>query len=265
MQPKLKPMNRSVALFGTFVLLSFSLAAQPRQRVTQPVEWFGTTSAIKFTSKLGVTIDGQFRFVKSFDNMQHQFRLAFDVYPNKKWMISPIAYVHVWNYIYGEQPAAVVNNEHRVYQQVQYKHATGRFFFTQRFRAEQRFIQYHAGNSTDGFVDEGYTENIEFRIRHRSWANYALNHDKLDPQTWYLASFVEAFMSWGPEKYITYTGKIDQLRLFGGLGYQFSKTGNVQLGPYYQYLVKSKGDKQENNVGVFVQFNYNFDLSKPAQ
>lgn len=247
-----------------FLLLSCSAMAQ-RERVTQAVEWFGTTSSIKFTPKLGITLDGQYRFAQSFDNMQHQFRFAFDIYPNKKWMISPLAYVHVWNFKYGEQPAAVVNNEHRIYQQIQFKHSVKKFFFTHRFRAEQRFIQYHSGNAVDGFVDEGYTQNVEFRIRHRTWANYALNNEKLDPKTWYIAAFIEAFMSWGPEQYITYTGKIDQLRLFSGIGYQFSKTGNVQLGPHYQYLVKSKGDKQENNVGVFVQFNYNFDLSKPAQ
>ena len=77
-----------------------------------------------------------------------------------------------------------------------------------------------------------------------------------------MAGMVEWFMSWGD--LVTYDNKIDQYRLFVGPGYQFSKNVNLQAGPVYQYLIKKQGLEQENNVGLFVQLNYNFDLVKPA-
>lgn len=253
--------------YACILLMGFSgwLQAQPRQRVTQPIEWFAITSITKLTPKFGLTLDGQFRFAQSLNNMQDLLRFSLDYHHNAKWMFSPMGYARIFNYQYGEQPVAVVNNEHRLYQQIQFRHSKGKFFFVQRLRAEERFIQFHSGNAVDGFVNEGYGENFQFRMRHRALMTYAINHDKLTPGTWHAVAFAEAFMSWGDKTYVTYTGKVDQLRLFSGIGYQFNKAGNVQVGPYYQYLVKPRGDKQENNVGFLLQVNYNMDLSKPAQ
>ncbi len=240
--------------FRFFLLvLLFPGLALAQTKVTQGVEWFGTSSAVKLAPKFGVYLDGQFRFAQN-NNMQHQFRFAFDIYANSKLTISPLAYVQVWNYKYGEQPAGFVNNEHRLYQQIQYKHSIGKFFFTHRFRTEERFIQNHS-------VDPGGEfSNHQFRIRHRVWVARPFGKDKIEPKTWYIAGLFEWFMSWG--KLVTYDNKVDQYRAFIGPGYQFNKNVNLQLGPFYQYLIKKQGAEQENNVGMFLQFNYNFDLSK---
>jgi hypothetical protein len=246
-----------------FLLLTAFLSFAQGQKVTQGVEWFGTSSAVKFTPKFGVYFDGQYRFAQSMDNMQHQFRFALDWYVNPKLTISPVGYVFIWNYLYGLQPASYKNNEHRIYQQLQYKHSLGKFAFTHRFRTEERFIQTHTG-SAPTIEDLGYDENFQFRIRHRIWANMAFKGQKVEAKSWYWPSFVEAFMSWGDPAYYTYENKIDQFRLFTGIGYQFNKSGNVQIGPFYQYLVKAKGDKHEDNIGFYLQLNYNFDFSKPA-
>lgn len=252
-------------VFTTLVLaLSSTMAFAQRAQVTQAMEWFGTSSAVKLSPKFGIYLDGQERFARGFENMQHQFRIAFDIYANNKLTITPVGYVYVWNFIYGEQPASVINNEHRIYQQIQYKHNIGKFFFTHRFRTEERMIQFHSGNAVDGYRDEGYDENFQFRIRHRVWVNRPFKGEKVEPKSWYMAALVEAFMSWGDPQYITFTSKLDQFRLFTGPGYQISKSANIQFGPFYQGLIKAKGDKQENNIGLFVQLNYNFDLSKPA-
>lgn len=248
-------MKTSAVLFLMFLLPGL-VSSQSRDRVSQGVEWFGTSSAVKIAPKLGLYFDGQFRFAEGAENMQHQFRFALDYHMNSKWMVSPVGYVHIWNYKYGKQPAGVVNNEHRVYQQLQYKHSIGKFFFTHRFRTEERFIQNYA-------VDpDGKFSNIQFRIRHRVWVNRPFGKDKIEPKTWYMAGMVEWFMSWGD--LVTYDNKIDQYRLFVGPGYQFSKNVNLQAGPVYQYLIKKQGLEQENNIGLFVQLNYNFDLVKPA-
>jgi len=247
-----------------FLLNSVLMFAQTRERVTQGIEWFGTSSAVKLAPKFGVYLDGQYRFAQSMDNMQHQFRVAPEIYVNKNLTISPMGYVQIWNYLYGKQPASAKNNEHRLYQEVKFKHSIGKFFFTHRTRTEERFIQYHSKNTAGDYVDEGFDENFQFRIRHRIWMNMPFKGEKIEPKSFYLASLVELFMSWGDPQYVTYVGKLDQYRLYGALGYQINKSANIQAGPFYQYLVKPKGDKQENNVGVYVQLNYNFDLTKPA-
>jgi hypothetical protein len=246
------------------VLLNFNPIVAQRERVTQGVEWFGTSSAIKLAPQFGLYLDGQYRFAKSMENMQHQFRIAPEIYVNNKLTISPVGYVFIWNFIYGDQPAAVINNEHRLYQELKFKHSVGKFFFTHRFRTEERFIQFHSGNAVDGFDEEWYDKNIQLRLRHRVWLNYALNKEKIEAKTWYIPTLIEAFMSWGNPTYITYEGKLDQLRLYTGIGYQFNKNANIQVGPFYQMLIKAKGDKQENNVGSYIQLNWNFDFTKPA-
>jgi hypothetical protein len=248
---------------GWLVIAMFAqgTALCQRAKVTQGVEWIGTSSNVRLTHRLGFFVDGQYRFVAGLRNMQHMVRSSFDIYLNKHLSISPIGYSYIWNFRYGEQPAAFVNNEHRFYQQLQYSHSIGKFSIAHRFRSEERMIQFHSGTPPNG-VNEGYHENFQFRIRHRVWANMPFRGEKVEPKSWYLASMVELFMSWGER--VTYDNKIDQYRLFLAPGYQLSKHANIQVGPYYQYLVKRNGLEQENNVGVLLQLNYNFDLSKPA-
>jgi predicted porin len=56
--------------------------------------------------------------------------------------------------------------------------------------------------------------------------------------------------------------KIDQNRVFAGVGYQVTKDFSFQGGFLYQMLVKANGAKQENNTGIQLQVNYNFDFTK---
>lgn len=251
---------KSILLLIVASLLSVGRVHAQRDVVGQPVEWFGTSSVVKLHKHFGLFFDGQFRFVKGLDNMQHMVRLSTDIYVNKHLSVSPFGYARIWNYQYGEQPAAVINHEHRFYQQIQYKHTIGKVTLTHRLRTEERFIQTHHEEppGSGDFVDDGYSQNKQFRIRYRLWANYPLNAEKMQPKTFYLAAFVEAFMSWG--ELVTYKNKIDQYRPFVGLGYEFNELVNLQAGPMYQYLVKRNGLQQENNWGFYVQLNYNFDL-----
>ncbi len=249
-------MHRLVYSIFLLALLSTPVQAQTRDRVNQGVEWLGISSVVKLSPRFGVFVDGQFRFARQLENMQHMLRFSLDYNVNSKFSVSPIGYSFIWNYKYGVQPVTIINNEHRLYQQLQYKHAIGKFFFTHRFRTEERFIQNHT-------VDpEGEYSNFQFRIRHRIWCSRPIGKDKIEPKTWYLAVFYEGFMSWG--KLVTFDNKIDQSRLFFGPGYQFNGHVNLQAGPYYQHLIKRQGLQEENNLGVFVQLNYNFDLTKPA-
>lgn len=231
------------------------LCAQSRQAITQPTEWFMFASNMKLSKKVGFTFDAQFRFSQSFEGMQHFVRNGLDVYVNQKFSFVPIGYMYVWNYQYGERPPAFADNEHRIWQQVFYKHPIGKWRFTHRFRLEQRFLQSH--NSTTG-EDNGY--NIfRNRLRYRLVAQVPLKGDAITPKSFFTGVMNEAFYSWG--KGVS-TYEVDQNRFFTGVGYQINKDFYVWPGFFYQYLLRGNGALQENNVGFLIWVSYNFDFTK---
>ncbi len=245
-----------------FILLSFltisSLAqSSKRETVTQSVQWFALSTHIKVHNSVSILAEGQLRYAQHFDPMQFQFRTGLDFTINKHFSVLPIGYVYTWNPLYGKQPATYVNNEHRLFQQVIYKHHIGRINLSHRLRMEERFIQVHS-NTNGEVVSQGYDMHLN-RLRYRFMANIPVNQDKMEAKTVYVSFYDEVFYSWG--KPITYN-EPDQNRIYAGLGYQFTKALSVQGGAFYQLLIKSNGSKQENNVGFQVQVYYNIDLTR---
>ncbi len=231
-----------------------------RETVTQPVQWFALSTHIKVHKRVSILAEGQFRYVQNFDPMQYQFRTGLDFTINKHFSVLPLGYVYTWNPLYGKQPATFVNNEHRLFQQVIYKHSIGRINLSHRVRMEERFVQVHQNNNGE-IINEGYDLHLN-RLRYRFMANIPLNHDKMEAKTVYASVYDEVFYSWG--KPVTYN-EPDQNRIYAGVGYQFNKALSVQGGAFYQLLIKANGTKQENNVGFQVQVYYNIDLTTKEQ
>ncbi len=133
------------SLLFTLVLslqLAFGQSGE-RETVTQALQWFSINSNIKMTKRLTLMAEGQFRFADDFDQQQYQARTALDIKINDHFSVVPLGYVYTWNYKYGKQPAAFENNEHRIWQQVFYKHNFRRLKVDHRLRLEERFIQQH--------------------------------------------------------------------------------------------------------------------------
>lgn len=244
----------------TFSTITTSLLAQPANReiVNQSIEWAAITSNIIVSKKLTAIVEGQFRYARDFEPMQFQARTALEIKLNDHFSIVPVGYVYTWNHQYGKQPAIFENNEHRLWEQVSYAHSLGRIKFDHRLRLEQRFIQEHSVTNEGNLIDEGYG-NKQNRLRYRFMARIPINNASLQPKTWFVALYDEAFLSWG--KNVTFH-EPDQNRIFGGLGYEFSKMITFQGGFFYQMQIKENGAKQENNVGFQIQLNYNLSLLK---
>ena len=242
-----------VAIASTFCF------AQPagREVVTQSAEWFAVTSMVKVHKRVSIMVEGQFRYVKAFDPMQFQFRVAPEISLNKHWSVVPLGYVYTWNEKYGEQPAHFVNNEHRFWEQVSFRHSYGRFFMSHRGRLEQRYIQVHS-EEEGRVINHGYDQFLQ-RIRYRFMTNIPLNKRTMEAGTVYASLYDEVMYSWGKDLSFN---EPDQNRIFAGAGYHFTKLVALQAGLFYQMLIKSNGTKQENNVGFQVQLNYNFDFTK---
>lgn len=200
--------------------------------------------------------EGQFRFAGSLDPMQFQFRTGADVQLVKGLSIMPLGYVYTWNPSYGKQPNQFVNNEHRIFQQVTYKHHVGRLAFNHRARLEERFIQVHVRQNGET-VSQGYHYTAS-RFRYRMTLSVPLNNEAIGPKTWFASAYDEIFFSWGPK--VSYR-ESDQNRIFAGLGYQVDKKFTVMAGGFYQLLIKANGTMQENNVGLLASLTYNLDLT----
>jgi hypothetical protein len=246
-------MSKVISVFF-FLSVSVICLAQPAV-VDQPIEWFAIASTSKLTKHINVYADVHIRYAKGFDPMQNQIRIAPEWVFSKTISFAPIGFVYIQNFLYGDQPAKIVNNEHRLYQQVMVKHSLGKWAFNHRFRVEERFIQNHTKGTGE---DEGFT-NQQTRIRYRALVTYAFNKPKVEAGAFFGSFYDEFFVSWGSK--VTYNSP-DQNRLYLGVGYQFSKNVSLQTGFLYQALLKTNGTLQENNMGVMTQFTYNFDFSK---
>jgi hypothetical protein len=112
-----------------FISIQFSFA-QNRDKVSQSIEWTSLNSTIKLSKKIGVYVEGNFRFAQGLQPQQHQFRTGVEIGLGKKFAFLPIGYVYTWNFRYGKQPAGFINNEHRFYQQLAFKNAFKQFLFS---------------------------------------------------------------------------------------------------------------------------------------
>jgi hypothetical protein len=257
------------SFMGLLVLVASTMAAHSqttdRAIVNQHINCYAFNSNVKLQRTFGLTFDSQHRFVGGMSNMLHMVRGGLEFYLSPRLSVVPLGYAYVWNYQYGKQPAAFVNNEHRIWQNINYKHLMGKGVGVHhRLRFEERFMEQHTRGADGAVIDHGYS-NHQFRIRYRLMANIPFNRTRtdpktvnLDPKTVYASIWNEVFMSWGAA--VTYH-QPDQNRFFAGLGYQITKDVAVQGGFFYCLLIKSNGSSQENNLGTLVQLNYNFRLT----
>lgn len=244
-----------------FVFGAFQFATgqdDNREKVTQSIQWAAVSSHLKASKRIYILVDGQFRQAGQLDPMQYQGRVGVDIKLNDHFSIVPMGYVYTWNYQYGKQPTTFVNNEHRTWQQVMYKHQAGIVQFEQRLRLEQRFLQHHSITSSGDVVDDGYSV-LQHRLRYRLQARIPLNTRTIEQKTYYAIVYDEIFRSWGEN--VTFDHP-DQNRVFAGVGYQFEKNFAMHMGGIYQMVIKRNGAQQENNIGVLLQLTYNIDLTK---
>jgi len=230
---------------------------QTRDKVDQSIEWTSINSTIKLHKKVSVYVEGNFRFAQDLDPLQHQLRTSVDVAIGKKFSAG-LGYVYTWNYQYGKQPAKFVNDEHRFFGQVGFKNSWKRFYFNQRLRLEDRFIQDHSLNSENVLVGDDYSDK-RYRLRYRTLVNIPINGAKIEKGIWFASVWDEIFFSRG--KKVTYHDT-DQNRVYAGLGYQFTKPFSIQAGFIYQMNIKKNGAQQENNYGGLLQITYNLDFTK---
>ncbi|WP_179344448.1 DUF2490 domain-containing protein [Winogradskyella ursingii] len=137
-------------------------------------------------------------------------------------------YILSENYI-GDTDDKFSVNEHRIYQQYITKQKIGRLGLSHRYRFEQRFVE----------------DDFRMRFRYFLSFNLPLQNEEGGKNPWYLSAYNEIFLN-------AESSIFDRNRLYGGLGYKFSKTLRMELGYMNQFFENSNRD--QINVIAFVNF-----------
>lgn len=132
------------------------------------------------------------------------------------------------NYV-GDSNEKVNVNEHRVFQQLITKQKFGKLGIQHRYRFEQRFVE----------------SDFKMRFRYFLGFNLPLQYKEDAKNPLYLSAYNEIFLN-------TKSSVFDRNRLYGGLGYKFSKNVKLELGYMNQFFENSGRD--QINLIAFVNF-----------
>ncbi|GAL60742.1 DUF2490 domain-containing protein [Algibacter lectus] len=137
-------------------------------------------------------------------------------------------YILSKNYI-GDTDEKVSVNEHRIFQQFTTKQSIGKVGLSHRYRFEQRFVE----------------DDFKMRFRYFLGVKIPLQYKEDGNNPLYLSAYNEIFLN-------TESSVFDRNRVYGGLGYTFSKQLRMELGYMNQFFETSGRD--QINVIAFVNF-----------
>lgn len=137
-------------------------------------------------------------------------------------------YILSENYI-GDTDEKVSVNEHRIFQQFTTKQSVGKVGLSHRYRFEQRFVE----------------DDFKMRFRYFLGIKIPLQYKEDGNSPLYLSAYNEIFLN-------TESSVFDRNRVYGGLGYTFSKQLRLELGYMNQFFETSGRD--QINVIAFVNF-----------
>jgi len=154
--------------------------------------------------------------------------LGYNLTENNNNLLLGYGYILSENYV-GETDQKVSVNEHRIFQQFTTKQKVGVLNLSHRYRFEQRFVEDH----------------FKMRFRYFLGLKIPLQNKADGNNPLYLSAYNEIFLNTKSEIF-------DRNRLYGGLGYQFSKQLRLELGYMNQFFETSGRD--QINIMAFVNF-----------
>jgi hypothetical protein len=241
-------------IFCFFFLTATSyLFGQQREIVNHQHVWYNYFGNHRITEKWGLHTELLLRRANWLPETQQTLaRAGIDFRLNDHMMITA-GYAWIYTDRYGKLPANKAYQESRAWQQLHFVQQLARTSLQHRYRLEQRWVENYATDSTSAQII--YSN----RIRYRFQTLVALNSTKIEYRTWFMAFNNEVWINFGKNvKYNIY----DQNRAYGGIGYQFSTKGNVQIGYLHQAIFKADGIHVESNHTVQFAITYNVDLRK---
>jgi hypothetical protein len=235
---------------GILIFLAHEGVCQQKNIVTTEQTWLAYFNQTRFTNRSGLWFDAHARLTDDFAERMSQdiIRLGYVYYLQDNVRLTG-GYAYITNYS-GDD--AVPNiNEHRPWQQIQWFEKKRYFTMMQYLRLEERFKEY----LDNGAVAEDYQFN--YRIRYNMAFTIPLMSGGVQPKTPFVFVNNEIMINFGEEIVNNY---FDQNRLFIGMGYQFTKSLNTQLGYLNVFLERPTGTDfiRAHAIRLFVFHNLDF-------
>ncbi|MGB5264036.1 MAG: DUF2490 domain-containing protein [Lutimonas sp.] len=169
-----------------------------------------------------------FNFIGDTEQLLLRTGLGYNLSENNNNIL--LGYGFIYSEPYVKNTDVKTNNtENRIYQQFITKQAFGRLSLLHRYRFEQRFLE----------------NDFKLRLRYFLALNMALNHTELSDKTFYLSAYNEIFVN-------TEQNYFDRNRLYGGMGYKFSKNIKIEIGVMNQ--TTATDSRNQLNILTFVNF-----------
>lgn len=189
--------------------MSIPLLAQTEDELGNWLMYFGMN---RITDKLSIHTEVQYRnhTVEPVNIEQLLLRTGLNYHISSSAMVTG-GYGYIASHDYESPQSKPESTEHRIWQQLILINKVGRLKFEHRYRVEQRWVN----------------DDYRNRLRYRLMVFLPLNKPVIEKGTWFLGVYDEIFMN-------TKQTFFDRNRLYGALGYQLSKTTQVQVGYLHQ-------------------------------
>jgi len=191
-----------------FLLVLF-LTANGNAQKTDVGNWFLYFGNQKINNRWNWHNEVQYRnynFAGDLEQLLLRTGIGYNLTENNNNILLGYAYVHSEPYIAGTDEKTTTN-EHRIFQQFITKQQFERVNIQHRYRFEQRFIE----------------DNFKMRLRYFLSLNVPINKKAMDKKAIYASAYNEIFIN-------TEGNYFDRDRIYGGLGYCFSKSLKMELG-----------------------------------
>ncbi|TGD56944.1 DUF2490 domain-containing protein [Flavobacterium humi] len=242
-----------------FLFLCFSpVISHSQTKTTNENIWFHYSGKNLLTQKLSLTLEGTMRYTGGLSEKQQWFiRPSLD-YQFTKALAGSIGYSHYNTYVYGNPSLNKIQTpEDHFWIQGTYTQYLGASKLTHRLRDEFRYVGIAVSDPAGDGLEIGRYE-YRNRLRYMFLINYPLVK-KEDMTTVFAILGDEVFMNLGANAGKTF---LNQNRIIGGIGYQFTRQHQVQLAYIHQHIWNFSNTLQEDNPTVRLSYITTFDFSK---
>ena len=191
------------------LLLVLFIATNANAQKTDIGNWFLYFGNQKINNRWNFHNEVQYRnynFAGDLEQLLLRTGIGYNLSENNNNLLLGYAYIHSEPYMIGTDEK-LNTNEHRIFQQFITKQQFGRVNFQHRYRFEQRFIE----------------EDFKMRLRYFLSLNVLINKKEMEKNAIYASAYNEIFIN-------TEANYFDRDRIYGGLGYCFSKSLKMEVG-----------------------------------
>jgi hypothetical protein len=197
--PKKKYLLLTICLF-------FAMAGYAQNN--GPGTWFQYFGSQKINKKWNWHNEIQYRYFNFVGNMNQlllRTGIGYDLSENNNNILLGYGFIQSQVYINSVDKKTI--NESRIFQQFITKQKLHTFYFLNRFRIEERFIE----------------SDFKARFRYFFSVNKPLNKKTMEKNAVYISAYDEIFLNFQNSGF-------DQNRLYGGVGYCFNNSLRVETG-----------------------------------